>query len=122
MPAISFQNATSLYGENPFKICGVNPKNVQNVALSWWKAAGIKLNAQTKIVNSKKLWQNKLSAAVLELEDRTDSKSVVPKGRVGSTPTRGTFVNKPAKKDSNKSAGKNVAGPMEADKHSGYRD
>jgi hypothetical protein len=30
---------------------------------------------------------------VLELEDRMDSKSIVPKGRVGSTPTRGTRTN-----------------------------
>ena len=31
-----------------------------------------------------------LLAAVLELEDRADSKSAVPKGREGSTPSRGT--------------------------------
>ena len=32
----------------------------------------------------------KSQAAVLELADRMDSKSIVPKGRVGSTPTCGT--------------------------------
>jgi hypothetical protein len=31
-----------------------------------------------------------MGAAVLELADRMDSKSIVPKERVGSTPTRGT--------------------------------
>ena len=115
MPAISSQNAILPYG------IGRLAKNAQNAARSWWKQKK-EPNAQTKIANSKKIWQNKLSAAVLELEDRTDSKSVVPKGRVGSTPTRGTFINEPTKENADKGAGKNIAGPMETKKDSGYRN